>query len=39
MSNRKVPHFKISGNLKSDIININDEIEGAFAIEVLLTTE
>jgi len=33
VSNRKVPHFKISGNLKSDIININDEIEGAFAIE------
>jgi len=33
--NRKVPNFRITGSLKSDIVNINDEIEGVFAIEVI----
>ena len=37
--NRKVPNFKISGSLKSDIVNINDEIEGVFAIEVYIYNE
>lgn len=30
---KKMPNFKITGSLKSDIINIADEIEGLFAIE------
>jgi hypothetical protein len=34
VANRKMPNFKIAGSLKSDIININDEIEGVFAVEV-----
>jgi len=34
VTNRKVPNFKITGSLKTDIISINDEIEGVFAIEV-----
>ncbi len=33
--NKKLPTFKITGRLDTDIVNINEEIMGAFAVEVM----
>ena len=34
VQSKKIPTFKITGNLKSDVINMNDEIEGVFTLQV-----
>lgn len=34
IQNKKTPDFKIIGKLKSDMINMNNEIEGTFVLLV-----
>jgi hypothetical protein len=34
MLNKKLPNFKISGKLASDIVNINEEVDGTLIVEV-----
>mgnify|MGYP000875848981 CR=1 FL=1 len=38
MQNKKTPDFKIVGKLRSDVINLNDEIEGTFMLGVYIIT-